>query len=173
MPKATQAAKNRRNARRTAAKPTVEATVATAAAKVRTPRNAKGQIVAKSTVKAAAKKAVTVKMKGADETTNTWKFVYSGTAKEPFVKALYITKDALDTLADGPLTVVFKPYVQQGKQKPMPMSAIRYSGDPETIRDLYVNRAQAESKGFSNGSKVSVTITVVNDDTISLAVSVA
>jgi hypothetical protein len=47
MPKATQAAKNRRNARRTAAKPTVEATVATAAAKVRTPRNAKGQIVAK------------------------------------------------------------------------------------------------------------------------------
>lgn len=118
-------------------------------------------------------KVVTVKLKGDDETENTWKFVFTGSAKEPFVKSLYITKDALDMLTDGPLTVVFKPYVQSGKKKPMPVSAIRYSGDPETISDLYVNRAQAEKQGFSNDSKVSVTITVVNDDTISLAVSVA
>lgn len=120
-----------------------------------------------------ANKAVVVKLKGDDETTNTWKFVYTGTAVEPFVKAIYITKDALDTLADGPLTVVFKPYVQTGKQKPMPVSAIRYSGDAATIRDIYVNRKQAEKKGFTNDSKVNVVVTVVTDDTISLAISVA
>jgi hypothetical protein len=127
----------------------------------------------RNTAKPAANKAVVVKLKGDDETANTWKFVFTGTAAEPFVKAVYITKDALDTLADGPLTVVFKPYVQTGKQKPMPVSAIRYSGDAATIRDIYVNRKQAEKKGFTNDSKVNVVVTVVTDDTISLAISVA
>lgn len=147
MPKATQAAKQRRTIRRNAA---TEASTTTA-----TP------------------KGVTVKLKGYAETTNSWQFRYAGTSKDPFVKALYVNKEALDALADGPLTVVFKPYVPSGKQKPMPASAIRYSGQPETIRDLYVNRAQAEKKGFANDSTVNVVVKVVSDDEISITVSVA
>lgn len=123
---------------------------------------------------AATVRATNVKLKVAGETTNTFKFEYSGTAAEPFTKALYITKDAIETLNDGPLTVIFTPYVPTGpKQKPMPASAIRYSGDPTTVRDLYVNRAAAEKKGFTEGGKASVVITVVSEDEISLAISPA
>jgi hypothetical protein len=120
--------------------------------------------------KPAAKKAVVVKLKGTDETENTWKFEYTGTAAEPFVKSLYIHKDVLALLPDGPVKVAFVPYVQTGKKKPMPVSAIRYSGDAATARDLYVNREQAEKKGFTNDSTVTVTITAATEDTISLSI---
>lgn len=118
-------------------------------------------------------KAVTVKLSIQKETANAVQFLYNGTAAEPFVKAVYITKDALITMGEDTLTVGFKPYVQTGKQKPQSKSAIRYSGDPETIRDLYVNRAQAEKLGLTNDSKVKVAVVGVSDDTISLTVSAA
>jgi hypothetical protein len=152
MPKATQAAKNRRTARRNTA--TVNDT-------------------ATATTTRSTAKTKTVKLKGYSETTNTWQFRYAGTAAEPFVKAVYITKDALDTLSDGPLTVVFGKYVPGPKQKPMPASAIRYSGNAETIRDLYVNRAQAEKIGMTNDTPVKVSVKVVSDDEISLTISAA
>jgi hypothetical protein len=138
-----------------------------------TTRKTKPAAKKRPAAKAPAVKPVVVKLKGADETTNTWQFEFVGTAKEPFVKGVYIHKDVLALLPDGPVSIALKPYVQTGKKKPMPVSAIRYSGDAETMRDLYVNRAQAEKKGFSNESTVNVVVSVVNDDTISLAISPA
>jgi hypothetical protein len=50
----------------------------------------------------------------------------------------------------------------------MPKSKIRYSGDTETVTDLYVNRAAIEAMGYSETNVPVVTVKVISDDEISL-----
>jgi hypothetical protein len=178
MARATQAAKNRRAARRNAkAAPAASTTVhnitnnneeSITMSTTTTRRTRKPAAKAAPTVK-----TTTVKLKGTKETQTTWQFTFAGTSKTPLVKTVYINKDALDMLADGPLTVVFAPFVPSDTQRPQPKSAIRYTGDPETIRDLYMVRGTAEKAGFTNDSTVTVIVKVVSDDEISLSISAA
>jgi hypothetical protein len=183
MPTTTPAQRAKRAAKRTP-QTTEETTVST------TPRNANGTIKAKPKAKpAAAKKPaakrqatiklnangngakqdakpIVVKLKIERMTDNKVQFLYSGTAAEPFVKALWITKEALVEMGEGEITVHFGHYQPVGKQKPMPASAIRYRGATEAITDLYVNRKQAEKAGFKETSKVGMGISALTEDTI-------
>ena len=196
MPTTTAATRNARSSRRakpaaapapveTVTKPKPKAKPKAASKPATTPRAkpaAKAKPAAAKTLRisgnatAAAKPAAngkpfTVKLKIAEFTTNKVKFEYVGTAAEPFVKSIYITQAALE--GQEAITASFVPYVQTGKKKPQTLSTIRYSGTSEAATDLYVNRAQAEAKGFTNDSNVKMAVKVLDEETVQLSISVA
>jgi hypothetical protein len=119
--------------------------------------------------------AKTVKLKAKAQKLKSWQFTFTGTAKTPLVKAVYVSNDLLAQFESGVKSVVipFEQYTPGANQKPQPKSAIRFSGSEDTIRDLYVNREAATKAGFSEANAPIVTVKVVSDDEISLTFSQA
>jgi hypothetical protein len=142
---------------------TTEVEVIEAAAPAAKPAKAAGKLATP------AKSTRTVKLKASAEKRNSWQFKVTGTSKTPLVTSAYISNDALALFENGAKTLDLTLVPHAGNQ---PKNSIRFTDHTDSLRGgLYVMRNALNGSGITESTNIIATLTVVSEDTVSLAIS--